>query len=81
VLVATHFHDVFREGILDPKDMPINFCHMQVMFTTSSGAIVGVDDSSEPPVLDSGCDITNLKATAQDNITHLYRLVASSIIP
>ncbi|KAG7088348.1 hypothetical protein E1B28_012352 [Marasmius oreades] len=34
VLVATHFHDIFREGLLDPCSMPITFLHMQVMFAT-----------------------------------------------
>ncbi|KAJ3865547.1 muts domain V-domain-containing protein [Lentinula novae-zelandiae] len=35
ILVATHFHDVFREEILDPKLIPISFLHMQVMFTAA----------------------------------------------
>ncbi|KAJ3811875.1 DNA mismatch repair protein MutS [Lentinula aff. lateritia] len=35
ILVATHFHDVFRQEILDPKLIPISFLHMQVMFTAA----------------------------------------------
>ncbi|KAJ3910545.1 DNA mismatch repair protein MutS [Lentinula edodes] len=35
ILVATHFHDVFRKEILDPKLIPISFLHMQVMFTAA----------------------------------------------
>ncbi|KAL1682284.1 DNA mismatch repair protein MutS [Schizophyllum commune] len=32
VMAATHFHDVFREDLLDPESVPIAFLHMQVMF-------------------------------------------------
>ncbi|KAJ7644219.1 DNA mismatch repair protein MutS [Roridomyces roridus] len=39
VLAATHFHDVFREDLLDP-DAPITFVHMQVMFSSSSGNVL-----------------------------------------
>ncbi|KAJ6559109.1 DNA mismatch repair protein MutS [Mycena vulgaris] len=40
VLAATHFHDVFREDLLDPDAVPITFLHMQVMFTSSSGHVL-----------------------------------------
>lgn len=38
-MAATHFHDVFREDLLDPESVPIAFLHMQVMFTTEDGEI------------------------------------------
>ncbi|KAH6908017.1 muts domain V-domain-containing protein [Coprinopsis sp. MPI-PUGE-AT-0042] len=33
VLVATHFHEVFAEDLLDVENLPITLSHMQVMFT------------------------------------------------
>ncbi|KAJ7610685.1 DNA mismatch repair protein MutS [Mycena rosella] len=45
VLAATHFHDVFKEDLLDPDAVPITFLHMQVMFTSSSGHIL---DAASP---------------------------------
>ncbi|KAF4617915.1 hypothetical protein D9613_005905 [Agrocybe pediades] len=38
VLIATHFHDLFNEDLLDPQAVPVSFRHMQVMFTSSTGA-------------------------------------------
>jgi DNA mismatch repair protein MSH5 len=47
VLVATHFHDVFDEEILDPDSIPVSFYHMQVMFISKTGDIVDPNASSE----------------------------------
>ncbi|KAJ7761594.1 DNA mismatch repair protein MutS [Mycena maculata] len=79
LLCATHFHEIFREDLLDP-DAPISFLHMQVMFTSSSGHVL---DPNSPhrlvkPALDS------VSAASQDSqrdrkvgpgekITYLYR--------
>ncbi|KAF9267356.1 hypothetical protein L218DRAFT_970816 [Marasmius fiardii PR-910] len=41
VLVATHFHDIFKEGLLDPCLMPITFLHMQVMFASHRKTVNG----------------------------------------
>jgi len=80
VLAATHFHDVFREDLLDPDAVPITFLHMQVMFTSPSGQIL---DATSPhylvkPTLDSA-SVSNA-TQGQDNtrrgekITYLYRV-------
>lgn len=71
VLVATHFHDVFHKGLLDPSKAPISFRHMQVMFTSSNGLILDTDShttsrGSEDRVHNSG---------PGEKITYLYRLV------
>ena len=66
VLVATHFHDVFREDILNPADLPITFCHMQVMFTASDGRSISTDTDDAS---------TTTKILPNDKITYLYRSV------
>ncbi|TFK74858.1 hypothetical protein BDN72DRAFT_832971 [Pluteus cervinus] len=65
VLVATHFHDVFREDILDPQELPITFCHMQVMFTASDGRTMSTDGDDES---------TSTRILPGDKITYLYRV-------
>ncbi|KAJ7675742.1 DNA mismatch repair protein MutS [Mycena polygramma] len=78
VLVATHFHDVFREDLLDPDTVPITFLHMQVMFTSSSGQIL---DPNSPhrlvkPTLNSAASQDGHGASKGEKITYLYRQVA-----
>ncbi|KAI5896843.1 uncharacterized protein SCHCODRAFT_02725125 [Schizophyllum commune H4-8] len=41
VMAATHFHDVFREDLLDPESVPIAFLHMQVMFEKEDATFGG----------------------------------------
>ncbi|KAF8957258.1 hypothetical protein BDZ97DRAFT_2079293 [Flammula alnicola] len=80
VLVATHFHDVFNEELLDPENIPVSFRHMQVMFTSSAGAIVesgSLDPSSAARITSPATDavedhITKLGPT--EKITYLYRV-------
>ncbi|KAJ7935731.1 DNA mismatch repair protein MutS [Mycena leptocephala] len=77
VLAATHFHDVFREDLLDPDTVPITFLHMQVMFTSSSGQIL---DPNSPhrlvkPTLDSAAGSQDAHdARKGEKITYLYRV-------
>lgn len=74
VLVATHFHDVFREDLLDPVTVPVSFCHMQVMFTSSDGSVLGSkNNNSTTDGEDSNIDVR--KVTVGEKITYLYRLV------
>lgn len=81
VLIATHFHDVFREELLDPESVPITFLHMQVMITARDGTIL---DSGSPSCLSSRPPSTrhssSNRATTEEglvgpreNITYLYR--------
>ncbi|KAJ7784480.1 DNA mismatch repair protein MutS [Mycena metata] len=80
VLAATHFHDVFREDLLDPDAVPITFLHMQVMFTSPTGQLL---DSNSPhhlvkPTLDSASTATGqdtaLGVKKGEKITYLYRV-------
>ncbi|KAJ6508696.1 muts domain V-domain-containing protein [Mycena sanguinolenta] len=63
VLAATHFHDVFREELLDPDTIPLTFLHMQVMFTSSSGQILDGANAESTHDLKKG-----------EKITYLYRV-------
>ncbi|KAJ7505221.1 muts domain V-domain-containing protein [Mycena galericulata] len=80
VLAATHFHDVFREDLLDPDAVPITFLHMQVMFTSSSGQVL---DAHSPhrfvkPTLDSTAASQDSQGDRKvgpgEKITYLYRV-------
>lgn len=37
VLAATHFHDIFREEVIESYASRMTFLHMQVMFTAVNG--------------------------------------------
>lgn len=77
--MATHFHDVFNEELLDPERAPISFRHMQVMFTTTSGARVepkSTDTSmsrAATPASGTVGDGSNANIGPTDKITYLYR--------
>ncbi|KAJ3837138.1 muts domain V-domain-containing protein [Lentinula raphanica] len=83
VLVATHFHDVFREEILDPKSVPISFLHMQVMFTSRDGKIIETENpgnsissrslSTTPSTARPGSAAT--QEEPREEITYLYRVM------
>ncbi|KAF8158870.1 muts domain V-domain-containing protein [Mycena galopus ATCC 62051] len=78
VLAATHFHDVFREDLLDPDAVAITFLHMQVMFTSSSGHII--DGASphylvKPSLGSANADSAHAHDTKKgEKITYLYRV-------
>ncbi|KAF9019023.1 hypothetical protein BDZ89DRAFT_1103526 [Hymenopellis radicata] len=74
VVVATHFHDVFREELLDPESTPITFLHMQVMFTSSTGTILESGDST--PAQFSYSETSNMarQPNPTEKITYLYRV-------
>lgn len=63
VIATTHFHELFTIGALDPRELPITFIHMEIMFATPAGEII--DDATTT--------ITN-----GENITYLYRLLLIS---
>ncbi|KAJ3802460.1 muts domain V-domain-containing protein [Lentinula aff. detonsa] len=83
VLVATHFHDVFREEILDPESVPISFLHMQVMFTARDGKLIETGSPSNSlssrglPVTPSTARPTSAATQEEqrDEITYLYRVM------
>ncbi|GAW05700.1 dna mismatch repair protein msh5 [Lentinula edodes] len=85
ILVATHFHDVFREEILDPKLIPISFLHMQVMFTAARDGSL-LEPGSPGNSLTSRSLSATLSATKpsssvatqeglREEITYLYRVM------
>ncbi|KAK2465358.1 hypothetical protein APHAL10511_002712 [Amanita phalloides] len=67
MIAATHFHDVFQQGLLRPKSVPIAFRHMRIMFTSSTGSTLG--DSSGARSNDVALEIK-----PGDKITYLYRV-------
>lgn len=81
VLAATHFHDIFRVGLLDPHHAPIAFRHMQIMFTASDGSLLqehGSDSSADTDVnvdIDATEDHGGVRRVgAGEKITYLYRV-------
>lgn len=78
VLVATHFHDIFQEGLLDPKKNPITFVHMEVMFTSRDGEVIAASDSKDVEMScdqqeDEGEEEVGNVVRAKERITYLYR--------
>lgn len=64
VLVATHFHDIFRSDLLDPA-LPITFLHMQILLPempADNGDIVEEDEAQ-----------LGMHSMRNENITYLYR--------
>ncbi|KAH7915490.1 DNA mismatch repair protein MutS [Hygrophoropsis aurantiaca] len=84
VLAATHFHEVFRKDLFDPKTLPVTFLHMQVMFTSGNGELLGHNRdttksrlSRTSAVDDEGSDAEDEfphKVTPGEKITYLYRV-------
>ncbi|PPR05412.1 hypothetical protein CVT24_008026 [Panaeolus cyanescens] len=82
VLVASHFHDIFNEGLLDPEQVPISFYHMQVMFTTNasealeSHSLSGLVASSVASVseLTHHMGIESRLVNPRSRITYLYKV-------
>ncbi len=62
VIATTHFHELFSTGALEPRELPITFIHMEIMFATRTGEII--DDASSTSI------------TKGENITYLYRLLS-----
>ncbi|KAF7314371.1 DNA mismatch repair protein 5 [Mycena kentingensis (nom. inval.)] len=75
VLAASHFHDVFRDDLLDVDSLPITFLHMQVLFTSSDGQVI---DSPAPtrlvrPTLTKQNE-SDTPGSRGEKITYLYRV-------
>lgn len=64
VLAATHFHDIFRNDLLDPTNVHISFFHMQVVFTSNDGTMLETAMDQSP---------NHAAVTSADKITYLYR--------
>lgn len=70
VLAATHFHELFRDDIMDITDLPITFTHMQVIITSSRGEVLSHDDVEDDSV-DNSPSVT--RVNPGERITYLYR--------
>lgn len=71
VLVASHFHDVFRKDLFDPHKFPITFVHMKVLFASSTGDVLGADSVCGP---DSSEESSISRAPLPgEKIMYLYR--------
>lgn len=78
ILAATHFHEVFREDMLDPDTLPISFLHMQAMITSDRGEVLGVsstDSLSFDSVSEDGESRERPIVMPGERITYLYRSV------
>lgn len=78
VLATTHFHDIFRNDILNPEDLPITFTHMQVLFTSSDGREIVTSeansiDKATGYAYGEGQEGNVVKPN--ERITYLYRYV------
>ena len=75
VLVATHFHDLFGEDLLDPDLSPISFRHMQVMFTSNNGTVLNNRMDTSEPGDDSQDNHKEgrRQVGVREKITYLYR--------
>ncbi|PBK97772.1 hypothetical protein ARMGADRAFT_1044451 [Armillaria gallica] len=74
VLAATHFHDVFREELLDPDSTPITFLHMQVLFTSSTGTILESRESTPSTKPEWDRSSIDRQVNHGEKITYLYRV-------
>ncbi|KIP05169.1 hypothetical protein PHLGIDRAFT_74704, partial [Phlebiopsis gigantea 11061_1 CR5-6] len=78
VIAATHFHDVFKEGMLDPGELPITFIHMQAMITSDDGKLLGMSGTEEYLQEDRTPEESDADPDARlppgQRITYLYRV-------
>lgn len=67
VLAATHFHEIFTNGLLNSR-LRIEYMHMEAMLSKTSGQLVGIEDATAAIGAD-GNDVAE-----QIEIHYLYRL-------
>ncbi|KZT11913.1 uncharacterized protein LAESUDRAFT_670086 [Laetiporus sulphureus 93-53] len=77
VFAATHFHNIFCDGLLDPSSIPITFLHMQILLTSNKGQLVGASDTTDD--YSSGEDMEgaedgNKRMAPGERLTYLYRV-------
>ncbi|TCD61354.1 MutS protein msh5 [Steccherinum ochraceum] len=81
VLVATHFHDVFRNEILDVEQLPVTFVHMQVLLKSSKGELIAASDSQtgmlahdESQETGINEDQSEVQVSPKERLTYLFRV-------
>ena len=72
VLAATHFHEVFRDDILNPHQLPVAFVHMQIMLTSSKGERLDAGSDDDGDDADDE-DQEQLRIRPGEGITYLYK--------
>ncbi|PCH40222.1 nucleoside triphosphate hydrolase protein [Wolfiporia cocos MD-104 SS10] len=75
VLAATHFQDVFSNGLISPDSVPISFVHMQILLTTDKGEVISASGIGEQTDLSNAeeCDDGPRRVMPGEHITYLYR--------
>jgi len=71
VLVASHFHAVFRKDLFDPHKFPISFVHMKVLFASNTGDVLDIDGVCGPDSREGG-SVSRAPAPGE-KIMYLYR--------
>jgi DNA mismatch repair protein MSH5 len=69
VIAATHFHEVFVPGMLDPLTTPATFLHMRVVLTTSSGELLNETDEENDADMEHDSALTD----PRQKLVYLYR--------
>jgi hypothetical protein len=65
VIAATHFHEIFANGLLGSR-LPIDYMHMEAMLSKASGQLVDLNDAI--------ADINDMEDGAEQiEIHYLYR--------
>ncbi|KAL5501790.1 hypothetical protein ACEPAH_9050 [Sanghuangporus vaninii] len=72
VLVATHFHEIFHEDMLDPG-LPISFLHMQILLPDLPD-IEDDEDADATLDVDDTVEIARRQLRQGETITYLYRV-------
>ncbi|OCB88935.1 hypothetical protein A7U60_g3890 [Sanghuangporus baumii] len=72
VLVATHFHEIFHEDMLDPG-LPITFLHMQILLPDLP-EIEDDEDADATVDVDDTVEIARRQLRQGETITYLYRV-------
>lgn len=80
VLAATHFHEVFREDLLDPDSLPITFLHMQVLLTSRDSDVLVIDKSATSGIQESDERDASCLSKPGEEITYIYRCKSHSPI-
>lgn len=92
VLAATHFHELFKPGLFDPRTRPVTFVHMQVILTDEAGRVLSApgaqsavaggedqDDVENEILVRPGERITYLYKSAEFSATAMLLLLMNSL--
>lgn len=80
-LIATHFHEVFREDeeLISPAVLPVSFVHMQILLTSVDGCLIDVEGREGGGEEEDESEEGGIKGKAGvmlqqgESITYLYK--------